>query len=90
MNFYEMSLSQTTAKRRLHMLHMFLPLANVPSSCTCSTSACSVSSCIKFMFLPVVGLQKARILYSGLMCNSSPRASFEEVDDEEDDGSNCK
>ncbi len=28
--------------------------------------------------------------YSGLICNCSPRASFEEVDDEEDDGSNCK
>ncbi len=28
--------------------------------------------------------------YSGLICNCSSRASFEEVDDEEDDGSNCK
>ncbi len=28
--------------------------------------------------------------YSGLICNCSPGASFEEVDDEEDDGSNCK
>ncbi len=28
--------------------------------------------------------------YSGLICNCSPKGSFEEVDDEEDDGSNCK
>ena len=33
---------------------------------------------------------KEYFLYSGLICNCSPRASFEEVDDEEDDGSNCK
>ncbi len=30
------------------------------------------------------------LTYSGLICNCSPRVSFEEVDDEEDDGSNCK
>ncbi len=36
-----------------------------------------------FLFFDVNG-------YSGLICNCSSRASFEEVDDEEDDGSNCK
>ncbi len=28
--------------------------------------------------------------YSGLICNCSPNVAFEEVDDEEDDVSNCK
>ncbi len=86
---------RTTLRNRCN-LRRHAVMRNVESKLSCSGPCFFSCVCLTSLTTSRVLMQRGvgsfivRMSYSGLICNCSHRASFEEVDDEEDDGSNCK